>query len=122
MPRALIAALTVAAVLAGGAVAQADPGSGSKFTRAQGKPHSPTARAGSPVRARALTASATLLHECDDPPDTLCSSTDVPLDRSNPTPGTIPSFFAVMPHTDPGPAIGTILASSGGPAISTTRD
>jgi pimeloyl-ACP methyl ester carboxylesterase len=122
MPRALTAALTAAAVLAGGAVAQADPGSTSKFTRAHGKASAPSARAASQVRARALKASGTLLRECDDPPDTLCGSIDVPLDRSNPTAGTIPIFFALMPHTDPGPAVGTILASSGGPGISTTGD
>jgi pimeloyl-ACP methyl ester carboxylesterase len=122
MPRALTAALTAAAVLAGGAVAQADPGSTSKFTRAHGKASAPSARAASQVRARALKASGTLLHECDDPADTLCGSIDVPLDRSNPTAGTIPIFFALMPHTDPGPAVGTILASSGGPGISTTGD
>jgi pimeloyl-ACP methyl ester carboxylesterase len=122
MPRALAAAVTVAAVLAGGAVAQADPPATSEFTRAHGKAHAPSARAASQVRARALNASGTLLHECDDPPDTLCGSIDVPVDRSNPKLGTIPIFFAVMPHTDAGPAVGTILASSGGPGISTTGD
>jgi pimeloyl-ACP methyl ester carboxylesterase len=124
MPRALTVALAVAVavVLASGAVAQADPGSTSKFTRAKGKSHAPTARAAAQVRARALKASGTLLHECDDPPDTLCGSIDVPLDRSKPDAGTIPIFFALVPHTDPGPAAGTILASSGGPGISTTGD
>jgi pimeloyl-ACP methyl ester carboxylesterase len=103
-------------------VAQADPGSTSKFARAHGGKHRVSARAATQVRARALKASGTLLHECDDPPGTLCGSIDVPLDRSNPRLGTVPIFFAVMPHTDPGPAVGTILASSGGPGISTTGD
>src|SRR5262249_30564917 len=42
--------------------------------------------------------------------------------RSHPAAGTIPIFFAVVPHSDPGPALGTILASSGGPGIATTGD
>lgn len=122
MPRALTAALTAAAVLAGGAVAQADPESTSKFTRADGAKQAVSARAATQVRARALKASGTLLHECDDPPGTLCGSIDVPLDRAHPGLGTIPIFFAVMPHSDPGPAAGTILGSSGGPGFSTTAD
>jgi pimeloyl-ACP methyl ester carboxylesterase len=120
MPRALTAVVAVAAVLAGGAVAQADPGPQNQRTRAHGK--SPSARAAAQVRSRALKASGTLLHECDDPPDTLCGSIDVPLDRARAAAGTIPIFFSVIPHGDPGPAAGTILAGSGGPGISTTGD
>jgi hypothetical protein len=122
MPRALTAALTAAAVLAGGAMAQADPGSTSKFARAHRAKQAVSARAATQVRARALKASGTLLHECDDPPDPLCGSIDVPLDRSDPKLGTVPIFFAVIPHSDPGPAAGTILGSSGGPGFSTTAD
>ena len=60
------------------------------------------------------------LEPCDDPPDTLCGSIQVPLDRANPGAGTIPIFFALVPHRDPGPAEGTILASEGGPGVSSS--
>ena len=61
-----------------------------------------------------------LLEPCEDPPDTLCGSIEVPLDRANPDAGTLPIFFALVKHTAPGPAIGTILASEGGPGFSST--
>jgi pimeloyl-ACP methyl ester carboxylesterase len=70
--------------------------------------------------ARLETASHGLLSPCDDPPGTMCGSIDVPLDRRHPGGGTIPIFFAVLPHRDAGPAKGTILASEGGPGYSTT--
>lgn len=72
------------------------------------------------VAARARAASGTLLAPCDDPPDALCGSIEVPLDRAHPGAGTIPVFFAVIPHSGPGKALGTILASEGGPGISST--
>src|SRR5215212_2740179 len=72
------------------------------------------------LRTRALKASGTLLSSCDDPPGTLCGSIHVPLDRRHPGGATIPIFFAVVPHRDPGPAAGTILASEGGPGFSST--
>jgi hypothetical protein len=122
MSRALAVALTAAVVLAGTAAAQADPGAHDRFTGARDKTHPPSARAAAHLRARALKASGTLLHECDDPPGTLCGSIDVPLDRAHPGLGTMPIFFAVIPHGDPGPAAGTILGSSGGPGFSTTAD
>ena len=65
-------------------------------------------------------ARADLLKPCDDPPDTLCGSIDVPLDRADPGAGTIPIFFALVKHSAPGPAIGTVLASEGGPGFSST--
>ena len=66
------------------------------------------------------TAQGDLLEPCDDPPDTLCASIDVPLDRADPGAGTIPVFFALVKHSAPGPAVGTILASEGGPGFSST--
>ena len=80
----------------------------------------PSARAAARLKARARTASGTALAVCDDPPGTLCGSIDVPLDRRRPAAGTIPIFFAVVPHRDAGPAAGTILASEGGPGVSST--
>src|SRR5829696_300379 len=83
--------------------------------------HAPRARAAAArVSARAQKASGTELTACDDPPGTLCGSIDVPLDRRHPGGATIPIFFAVVPHRDPGPAAGTILASEGGPGFSST--
>ena len=72
------------------------------------------------LRTRALKASGTTLAACDDPPGTLCGSIDVPLDRRHPGGATIPIFFAVVPHRDPGRAAGTILSSEGGPGFSST--
>jgi pimeloyl-ACP methyl ester carboxylesterase len=88
--------------------------------RATGAPHALTARASARLEARARAASGTTLSTCDDPPDTLCGSIDVPLDRRHPEAGTIPIFFAVVPHRAAGPAAGTILASEGGPGSSST--
>jgi pimeloyl-ACP methyl ester carboxylesterase len=70
--------------------------------------------------AASARAETPLLHPCDDPPGTRCGSIDVPLDRRNPGGEQIPIFFAVIPHRDPGPAKGTILASEGGPGVSST--
>jgi pimeloyl-ACP methyl ester carboxylesterase len=72
------------------------------------------------LRSRALEASGTRLAPCDDPPGTLCGSIDVPLDRRRPGAGTIPIFFAIVAHSDPGPGAGTILATEGGPGVSST--
>jgi pimeloyl-ACP methyl ester carboxylesterase len=51
----------------------------------------------------------------------MCGSIDVPLDRAHPQAGTTPIFFAVIPHSASGPAIGTILGSEGGPGSSSTN-
>jgi pimeloyl-ACP methyl ester carboxylesterase len=60
------------------------------------------------------------LRPCDDPPQTFCGSIDVPLDRAHPGRGTTPIFFALVRHSDPGRAAGTILANEGGPGFSST--
>ena len=65
-------------------------------------------------------ARADLLKPCDDPHSVSGGSIDVPLDRADPGAGTIPIFFALVKHSAPGPAIGTILASEGGPGVSST--
>ena len=82
----------------------------------------PSRAATAAVRARAAKASGTLLAPCDDPPDTLCGSIDVPLDRANPGAGTTPIFFSVIPHSASGPALGTILGAAGGPGVSSTTE
>src|SRR3954447_11417556 len=82
----------------------------------------PSRAAAGAVEQRAAQASGTQLKPCDDPPGTLCGSIRVPLDRSNPRSSTIPIFFAVIPHSDPGPATGTILGAAGGPGLSSTAE
>src|SRR3954469_10937097 len=47
-----------------------------------------------------------------------CGTVGVPLDRSNPASPAIPIAFQVTPHTDPGPAVSTIVISNGGPGVS----
>src|SRR3954454_14765069 len=82
----------------------------------------PSRAATAAVKSRAAKASGTLLAPCDDPPDTLCGSIDVPLDRANPGAGTTPIFFSVIPHRGSGPALGTILGAAGGPGVSSTAE
>jgi pimeloyl-ACP methyl ester carboxylesterase len=127
------AAAVLLALLAGAATARADPGvscaPGRSCPPAVGKlrdlrAHVPSARAAAALRARARAASAVTPETCDDflPPQTVCGSIEVPLDRSHPQAGTLPIFFALIGHSEAGPARGTILASAGGPGISTTWD
>jgi pimeloyl-ACP methyl ester carboxylesterase len=47
-----------------------------------------------------------------------CGTVAVPLDRANPASATIPIAFQLTPHTDPGPAVSTIVISNGGPGVS----
>ena len=119
-------ALAPAAKAAPGAVVPCSAGAScppvmAKLLRAHAAAVAPAAEARAAVRSRAAEASGTLLAPCDDPPELLCGSIDVPLDRTNPSAGTIPIFFAVAPHTAPGPAEGTVLFADGGPGGSSTR-
>ena len=50
----------------------------------------------------------------------VCGHVDVPLDRSDPSAGTIPIAFEQYPHTDPGPAVSAIIPNFGGAGVSTT--
>jgi pimeloyl-ACP methyl ester carboxylesterase len=93
-----------------------------KLMRAHQRATAPSARAAARVRARARKASGTLLAPCDDPPESLCGSIEVPLDRSQPAGPTTPVFFSVIPHGEPGPLAGTILASAGGPGFSSSAE
>ena len=98
------------------------PPGAAKLMRAHRHAAAPSARAAARVRARARKASGTLLAPCDDPPDSLCGSIDVPLDRSQPAGPTTPVFFSVIPHSGSGPVAGTILASAGGPGFSSSAE
>ncbi|HKR98076.1 MAG TPA: alpha/beta fold hydrolase, partial [Candidatus Dormibacteraeota bacterium] len=51
-------------------------------------------------------------------PGARCSSVTVPLDRQDPSAGTIDIHYALVPHTEAGsPAVGTIVANPGGPGM-----
>jgi pimeloyl-ACP methyl ester carboxylesterase len=50
-----------------------------------------------------------------------CGTVDVPLDRAQPTAGTIPIYFELYPHSDSSqPSLGAIVPAIGGPGISNT--
>jgi pimeloyl-ACP methyl ester carboxylesterase len=55
-------------------------------------------------------------------PDGMCGTVTVPLDRTDPSKGTIDIFFLFFPHRDPGPASSAILVTEGGPGLSVTQD
>jgi pimeloyl-ACP methyl ester carboxylesterase len=68
-------------------------------------------------------AEAVDLAPCPEHPEGLCGSIAVPFDRADPSAGTIDVAFELYPRTDQSqPALGTILASGGGPGGSTTAD
>jgi pimeloyl-ACP methyl ester carboxylesterase len=59
------------------------------------------------------------LHRCDtDAP--WCTVLERALDPSGVVPGTIPIYFEYYPHTAPGPAAGTLVATEGGPGYPAT--
>jgi pimeloyl-ACP methyl ester carboxylesterase len=67
----------------------------------------------------ALSASARAEPPC--PAGMRCGSVTVPLDRANPSAGTIAIAYELLPRTDTSrPALGTILPNPGGPGDSTT--
>src|SRR3954447_23075609 len=66
----------------------------------------------------ARTASAQAASAC--PSGMRCGSVTVPLDRQNPSAGTIDIHYALVPHTDTSrPSAGTIVPNPGGPGIAT---
>jgi pimeloyl-ACP methyl ester carboxylesterase len=67
-------------------------------------------------------AARTVLFPCKDAPGGLCGRVRVPLDRSEPSRGTVPIFFEYYLHQDPGPAHEAILVTEGGPGFSVTQD
>jgi pimeloyl-ACP methyl ester carboxylesterase len=55
------------------------------------------------------------------PPGARCGTVTVPLDRANPSAGTVDIAYELLPHTDTSrPALGTIVPNPGGPGNSTT--
>jgi len=82
---------------------------------------SATPRSGAPTPPSA--AARTVLFPCKKaPPGGLCGRVRVPLDRSDPSRGTVPIFFEYFLHRDPGPAHEAILVTEGGPGASVTND
>jgi pimeloyl-ACP methyl ester carboxylesterase len=64
--------------------------------------------------------SATAQAESTCPGGMSCGSVTVPLDRQNPSAGTIDIHYALVPHTDTSrPSAGTIVPNPGGPGIAT---
>jgi len=50
----------------------------------------------------------------------ICGNVNVPLDRANPSQGTIALYFELYLHSGGGPAVSAILANIGGPGVTTT--
>jgi pimeloyl-ACP methyl ester carboxylesterase len=61
------------------------------------------------------------LFPCDEAPDGRCGIVRVPLDRADPSRGTVPIFFEYYRHRDPGPTNEAVLATLGGPGSSVTQ-
>ena len=67
-----------------------------------------------------LALSSTARAETECLPGASCGSVTVPLDRQNPSAGTIDIGYELVPHTDTArPALGTIVPNPGGPGQST---
>jgi pimeloyl-ACP methyl ester carboxylesterase len=78
------------------------------------------------VRSTATPATDTLtvgqltLHHCDSPAP-WCGTLSRPLDPSGAVPGTVSVHFEFYPHSSPGAALGTLVATEGGPGYPATE-
>jgi pimeloyl-ACP methyl ester carboxylesterase len=78
------------------------------------------------VRSTATPATDTLtvgqltLHHCDSPAP-WCGTLSRPLDPSGAVPGTVSVYFEFYPHSSPGAALGTLVATEGGPGYPATE-
>src|SRR5271166_2676882 len=66
-----------------------------------------------------LVVGALKLHRCAGV-DAYCGSMDRPLDPSQVVPGSVSIAFELYPHTGPGAASGTLVATEGGPGYAAT--
>lgn len=66
-----------------------------------------------------LTLGQLTLHHCDSPAP-WCGTLARPLDPSGAVPGTVSVYFEFYPHASPGPALGTLVATEGGPGYPAT--
>ena len=69
--------------------------------------------------AGALTVGTLTLHRCASPAP-WCAILERPLDPRGEVPGAVPVYFEYYPHTGPGPAAGTLVATEGGPGYPAT--
>lgn len=69
--------------------------------------------------AGALKIGGITLHRCDTAAP-WCAVLERPLDPGGAVPGTIPIYFEYYPHTAPGAAAGTLVATEGGPGYPAT--
>jgi len=93
------------------------PGSG---TSGQASPSAPSSQVPSPSAASGIGGS---LPACADDTTWRCGTVAVPVDRQDPSLGTIPIHFYVQAHTDATqPALEPVLVSPGGPGASIWRD
>jgi pimeloyl-ACP methyl ester carboxylesterase len=73
----------------------------------------------SPVEPGTLKVGSVTLHHCETPAP-WCGTLERPLDPSGAVPGTISIYFEFFPHTEAGPAQGTLVATEGGPGFPAT--
>ena len=67
-----------------------------------------------------LTVGQLALHHCDSPAP-WCGTLSRPLDPSGAVPGTVSVYFEFYPHASPGAALGTLVATEGGPGYPATE-
>jgi pimeloyl-ACP methyl ester carboxylesterase len=81
------------------------------------------ALAPAPAKAEpsAAATSGARVYPCDEAPEGHCGIVQVPLDRADPSRGTVPIFFEYYQHRNPGPTNEAILATLGGPGASLTQ-
>jgi pimeloyl-ACP methyl ester carboxylesterase len=76
-----------------------------------------------PVKARdTLLVGSVELHRCPQGPGTLgfCGTLDRPIDPTGAIPGRISIYFEYYPHLGKAPAVGTLVATEGGPGYPAT--
>jgi pimeloyl-ACP methyl ester carboxylesterase len=67
-----------------------------------------------------LTVGQLALRHCDSPAP-WCGTLARPVEPSGAVPGTVPVYFEFYPHTSPGAALGTLVATEGGPGYPATE-
>ena len=125
-PRALlpaaVGALAVTALAAAPAPAVVGA-SGAASGRALLGRHYAQGAAAAPVQAAPVARNGATLVDCEEAgPDGQCGTVDVPLDRANPSAGTVPIFFLYFRHRDAAPSNEAILITEGGPGFSATGE
>lgn len=73
-----------------------------------------------PAAVAAITVGQVHLHHCDTPAP-WCGVLERALDPSGVVAGSVPVYFEYYPHSAPGPASGTLVATEGGPGFPATE-